>query len=100
MQVAALLVGNSLELIKDADSTKIGIEKTLEYNTDTLTYFDETSNNKEFQDVIHMIGNEQGKNRRNKDGEIDKAGKWKTKGLCCIWGDFYCLISDLGSTCR
>ena len=78
MQVAASLVGNPLELIKDADSTKVGIEKILEYNTDTPIYFDETSNNKEFQDVIYMIGNEQGKNRGNKDGGIDKAGKWKT----------------------
>jgi uncharacterized protein (DUF927 family) len=78
MQVAASLIGNPLELIKDADSTKVGIEKTLEYNTDTPVYFDETSNNKEFQDVIYMIGNEQGKNRGNKDGGINKAGKWKT----------------------
>ncbi|MCQ1535762.1 DUF927 domain-containing protein [Methanosarcina sp. KYL-1] len=78
MQLAASLMGNPLELIKDADSTKVGIEKTLEYNTDTPIYFDETSNNKEFQDVIYMIGNEQGKNRGNKDGGIDKAGKWKT----------------------
>lgn len=61
MQLASSLVGNPLKLIKDADSTKVGIEKILEYNTDTPIFFNETSNNKEFQDVIYMIGNEQGK---------------------------------------
>ena len=50
----------------------------MEYNTDTPVYFDETSNNRDFQNAIYMIGNEQGKNRGNKDGGIDKAGKWKT----------------------
>lgn len=78
MQLASSIIGNPLELLKDADSTKVGIEKLLEYNTDTPMYFDETSNNREFQDVIYMIGNEQGKNRGNKEGGIDKAGKWKT----------------------
>jgi uncharacterized protein (DUF927 family) len=33
--------------------------------------------NKEFQDLIYMIGNEQGKTG-NKDREIDKAREWKT----------------------
>ncbi|AAM07485.1 DUF927 domain-containing protein [Methanosarcina acetivorans] len=78
MQLASSLVGNPLELIKDADSTKVGIEKTLEYNTDTPIYFDETSNNEKFREAIYMIGNEQGKGRGNKEGGIDKTGKWKT----------------------
>lgn len=43
MQLASSLVGNPMELLKDADSTKVGIERTLEYNTDTPVYFDETS---------------------------------------------------------
>ncbi len=78
MQLASSLVGNPTELIKDADSTKVGIEKNLEYNTDTPVYFDETSNNEKFREAIYMIGNEQGKNRGNKEGGIDKAGRWKT----------------------
>ena len=78
MQIAASLMGNPLELIRDADSTKVGIEKSLEYNTDTPIYFDETSNNPEFQNVIYMIGNEKGKNRGNQDLGLAKVGTWKT----------------------
>lgn len=78
MQLAASLIGNPLELVKDANGTKVGIEKTLEFNTDTPVYFDETSNNREFQDVIYMIGNEQGKNRGTKDGGVEKVAHWKT----------------------
>ena len=78
MQLAASLIGNPLELIKDANGTKVGIEKSLEYNTDTPVFFDETSNNRDFKDVIYMIGNEQGKQRGTKDGGIEKAAHWKT----------------------
>lgn len=78
MQLAASLVGNPLQLVKDANSTKVGIEKTLEFNTDTPVYFDETSNNRDFQDVIYMIGNEQGKGRGTKEGNMEKVAHWKT----------------------
>lgn len=78
MQLAASLIGNPLELVKDADGSKVGIERTLEYNTDTPVFFDETSNNKDFQNVVYMIGNEQGKNRGNKEGGIEKVAHWKT----------------------
>ncbi|KKH49782.1 DUF927 domain-containing protein [Methanosarcina sp. 1.H.A.2.2] len=78
MQLASSLVGNPVELIKDADSTKVGIEKTLEFNTDTPIYYDETSNNERFREAIYMIGNEQGKGRGTKEGKIEKAARWKT----------------------
>jgi len=78
MQLACSLLGNPLELIKDADSTKVGIERTLEYNTDTPIYFDETSNNPRFREAIYMIGNEQGKGRGTKEGGMEKIAHWKT----------------------
>jgi len=78
MQLASSLVGNPVELIKDADSTKVGIEKTLEFNTDTPVYFDETSNNPKFKEAIYMIGNEQGKGRGTKEGGMEKIAHWKT----------------------
>jgi uncharacterized protein (DUF927 family) len=54
MQIGASLVGNpSYEgLINDARNSAAGIEKILEYNTDTPIYFDEISNNKEFDEYI------------------------------------------------
>lgn len=78
MQVAGSMVGNPLELIRDANSTKVGIEKSLEFCTDTPIFYDETSNNRDFQDVIYMIGNETGKGRGNKDGTLEKSAHWKT----------------------
>lgn len=78
MQLASSLIGNPMELLKDADSTKVGIERTLEYNTDTPVYFDETSNNPRFKEAIYMIGNEQGKGRGTKEGGMEKVAHWKT----------------------
>jgi uncharacterized protein (DUF927 family) len=78
MQLAASILGDPLEMIRDANATKVGIEKSLEFNTDTPVFFDETSNNKDFLDVVYMIGNEQGKSRGTKDGGLEKPAHWKT----------------------
>lgn len=77
-QVAASVIGNPNELLRDADATRAGIEQTLKWNTDTPVFFDETSNNKFFSDLIYMIGNEKGKTRSNKDLGITPGGRWKT----------------------
>ncbi|MDD4377769.1 MAG: DUF927 domain-containing protein [Eubacteriales bacterium] len=80
MRVAASLVGNPTYdgLIEDARSTGVGIEKHLEFNSDTPVYFDETSNNKDFKDYIYMMGNGKGKGRGTKDLGYSKGGTWHT----------------------
>lgn len=104
MKIAASLVGNPTYdgLVEDARSTAVGIEKHLEYNSDTPVYFDETSNNKEFKDYIYMMGNGKGKGRGTKDtgqrGGVgySKGGTWHT--IIQSTGEFSLVKGDNVST--
>jgi uncharacterized protein (DUF927 family) len=80
MQIGASLVGvPSYEgLINDARNSASGIEKILEFNTDTPIYFDEISNNKEFDEYIYMIANGKGKGRGTKSLSFVEGGSWHT----------------------
>lgn len=81
MQVAASVIGDPFELIRDADCTKVGLEMTAVINTDTPLFIDETSNNKEFSDAIYLLANEKGKTRgdvSNNSVGLAKIGRWKT----------------------
>jgi putative DNA primase/helicase len=80
MQVSASLVGipTTGGLIQDAKNTEVGIEKYLEYNTNTPVYYDETSNNPDFKKYIYMMANGKGKGRGNKELSYEEGGNWST----------------------
>lgn len=80
MCIGGSLIGNpSIEgLIQDAKSTPVGIEKYLEFNSDTPVYYDETSNNVEFKNYIYMMANGKGKGRGNKENTYSVGGSWHT----------------------
>ncbi|HZY24228.1 MAG TPA: DUF927 domain-containing protein, partial [Bacteroidales bacterium] len=80
MMAGASLVGNPTTsgLIQDAKNTEVGIEKYLEYNTNTPVYYDETSNNPNFKNNLYMMANGKGKGRGNKELSYDEGGNWVT----------------------
>src|SRR5674476_64140 len=96
--VGASLVGNpNIDgLIQDANNTAVGIEKYLEFNSDTPVYWDETSNNKDFKDYLYMMGNGKGKGRGTKEQGNSQGGNWRT--VIQSTGEFPLTKNDSTST--
>lgn len=70
------IYGNPKELVKSYNSTMVGLERALQFNTDVVFALDEkqiADNQKAIEKMAFMIANQEGRIRGTKRGGLDKT---------------------------
>lgn len=75
---AASIWGNPEKLQLNAESTAVGITKTVEYCTDLPIFVDETSITDKIKDLVYLVANGVGRSKGNTDGGLVMPSTWST----------------------
>ena len=75
---AASIWGNPERLQLNAESTAVGITKTVEFCTDLPIFVDETSITDKIKDLVYLIANGVGRSKGNTDGGLVMPSTWST----------------------
>ena len=75
---AASIWGNPEKLQLNAESTAVGITKTVEYCTDLPIFVDETSITDKIKDLVYLVANGVGRSKGNTDGGLVMPTTWST----------------------
>lgn len=75
---AASIWGNPEKLQLNAESTAVGIIKTVEYCTDLPIFVDETSITDKIKDLVYLVANGVGRSKGNTDGGLVMPSTWST----------------------
>lgn len=75
---AASIWGNPERLQLNAESTAVGITKTVEFCTDLPIFVDETSITDKIKDLVYLIANGVGRSKGNSEGGLVMPSTWST----------------------
>lgn len=75
---AASIWGNPERLQLNAESTAVGITKTVEFCTDLPIFVDETSITDKIKDLVYLIANGVGRSKGNSEGGLIMPSTWST----------------------
>lgn len=77
-KLAASMWGDPERLQLNAESTRAGILKTVEYSTDLPIFVDETSITDSIKDLVYLIANGVGRSKSNSEGGLVMPSTWST----------------------
>lgn len=75
---AASIWGNPERLQLNAESTAVGILKTVEFCTDLPIFVDETSITDKIKELVYLVANGVGRSKGNTDGGLVMPSTWST----------------------
>ena len=76
--LAASIWGNPERLQLNAESTRAGILKNVEFCTDLPIFVDETSITENIKDMVYLIANGVGRSKSNSEGGLVMPSTWST----------------------
>jgi putative DNA primase/helicase len=77
-KLAASMWGDPERLQLNAESTRAGILKTVEYSTDLPIFVDETSVTDSIKELVYLIANGVGRSKSNSEGGLVMPSTWST----------------------